>query len=582
MYLARRVPALMVALACCGSVASTGRADAGPQAPRVAPAAPPRAAAPGTPTPATSALGSASLGGRIVSSADGAPVARARVVLTAPVMPEPRVAISGGDGAYHFTHLPAAAYSISVMHSGYVQQELDGSRSAAVRGVTLSEGQQLTAVDFALAPAGVIAGRILDEDGQPFGGATLEALVSRREGTPGTLVSKASVRSDDRGEFRLTGLAAGQYYVSAFDPAFARAGDETGPVRYTPTYYPGVALAEESTRVSVAPGAEPTSRITFSLTLTRPARVSGTMTTEGRHQLISAAVIMAPVQGEGIAAAATHDVSIKPDGSFAFRNVAPGRYQIRARGATEPGGAFLGATFNIEVARRDITNISLVLVPGASVAGTVGVDAVRAPKPASLAGLRIRAPFVDGSSFGDGLTGDVVANGSYVVRGLVSGRHRIVIDGLKHPWVLKSVTYRGQDITDTGLEVDSGQRFDEVRVTITDVASEISGVVRDSSGRAVPDATVLIIPVSPEFRTRTGRRLAVLRTDAAGAYRVRGLPAGEYRAIASVELDETQAYARGVLVDFGDTGTPLSLLDREARILDLPLTSMGAVSAGRR
>ena len=64
----------------------------------------------------------------------------------------------------------------------------------------------------------------------------------------------------------------------------------------------------------------------------------------------------------------------------------------------------------------------------------------------------MRAPFSDGSSFGDAPTGEILANGSFIIRGLMSGSHIITVEGLPYPWVLKSVTYRGQDITDTGLE----------------------------------------------------------------------------------------------------------------------------------
>ena len=146
--------------------------------------------------------------------------------------------------------------------------------------------------------------------------------------------------------------------------------------------------------------------------------------------------------------------------------------------------------------------------------------------------------------------------------------------GIAYPWVVKSVTYRGQDITDAGLDISGRQqRFEDVRVAITDVASEVSGVVRDAAGAAVPDATVLIVPLSEQFWTRTSRRLGVLRTDAGGRYRVRGLPAGEYRAVASLEMDESEAYRPGLLRNFREVGTALSLKNLEERALDLPLTS---------
>lgn len=585
MCLDSRAPALLAVLA-CGVMAACGGSVPAPvtqpaAASRPGSAANPPTDAAGLPAALATGSGIGSIGGTITSSADRAPIARARVVLTSPALPVPRVTLSGADGTYRFQKLPAASYSLSASRGGYASQEYGGRRSGPATPVTLGDGQTLGRIDFALASAGVLAGRILDEDDKPFEGATVDALVSRTDGGQATLVSMATAQSDDRGEFRLTGLPAGQYYVSAFDPAFANVGDETGQLRYTATYYPGVASAEQATRVIVTPGVEP-SPIVLSLRIIRPARISGLITSEDGRQLTSGAVIMTPVRGEKLAAAPTEDVMILPDGSFAFSNVPPGRYQIRARGETEPGSTMRFATFNVRADGRDITSVAMVLLPGASVAGTVVVEAVRAPKPASLTRLRVRAPLSDGSSFGDALTGNVLGSGSYFIRGLMPGSHLLTVEGLQDPWVVKGVTYRGQDITDAGLDVDSRQRFDDVWVTITDVASEVSGVVRDGAGAAVPDATVLIVPLSQQFWTRTSRRFRLLRTDPAGRYRVRGLPAGEYRAAATLDLDDSEAYRPDLLKHVSEASTPLSLTSLEQRVLDLPLTSTAARRSSSR
>jgi len=577
MCLAGRIPALLVALA-GGLVVACASAPAAAAPPLLSLAAqtgPPKI--PGAPQ---SALPAGSLSGTVVSSADRAPLARARVVLTSPALTEPRVTLSGANGTYQFQYLPAGSYALSATRSGYTPQ--DGQRRVAAAPVPLGDGQRLTGVDIALAPAGVIVGRVLDEDDNPFAGAAIDALISRTAGSQATLVSVATARSDDRGEFRLTGLAAGQYYVSAFDPAFSGVGDETGPLRYTPTYYPGVAVVEQAARVGVTPGVEP-ARIVFKLRIIRPSKIGGVIGAEGRRPLLSGAVILDPVRGEWLNAVPTQDVVILPDGTFAFRNVPPGTYQIRARGQVDPKGSSLFATYKVRVDGLDISNVELILQPGASVAGHVTFDAVRQARPTALGGLRVRAPFADGSSFGDTLTGEVLADGSFAIRGLMSGSHILAVEGLQYPWVLKSVTYRGQDITDIGLDVSGRQqRFEEVHLAITDVASEVSGVVRDAAGAAVPDATVLILPLADQFWTRTSRRLGVLRTDAGGRYRMRGLPAGEYRVVASLEMDESEAYRPGLLRNFREVGAALSLKSLEERVLDLALTSTAPTTGVRR
>ena len=561
--------ALAVAVSCGGSLPppATQPTAAGRSAP---PAPDPT----GIDVPAPPPQATAGLAGIVVHAEDRRPLARARVTVTSPALPEPRVIVTGPDGRYEFRNLPAGPYSVTVSRTGFAPQQFGERRSTVPATVPVAAGQRMTGIDVALLPAGVITGQILDEDKQPFAGARVDALVSRRENEQTTLVSMSSAESDDRGLFRLTGLPAGEYYVSAFDPAFANVGDETGALTYTATYYPGTLYTEQATRVTVVPGVEPTLSIVFSLQIVRPARVSGLISTLDRRQLISGAVIMSPVHGEGLTAVLTRDVVILPDGTFAFRNVPPGRYQIRARGEVEPGGTALFATFAIAVDGRDISGLTLTLSPGASVEGSLSVEAVSSPRPLSFAGIRVRAPFADGRSFGDSITGDIGHDGTYRIRGLMAGAHLITVEGLEYPWVLKSVTYRGQDITDVSFDVESRQAMRDVRVTITDATTDVSGVVKDGGGREASGAVVLLIPSSQQHWTRMSRRFGLSRTDAGGRYRIRGLPAGEYRAVATHDLDESEATQRDLLQGLVGRGVPISLKDRERRTVDLLLVSL--------
>lgn len=561
--------ALAVSICCGGSLPppATQPTVAG----RPSPAAPSTVDAVEPSAPATGAIT-----GRVVHAEDRRPVARARVALTSPALGEPRVVITGADGAYEFRSLPAGAYSIAVTRTGFAPQQFGERRSASASVIPFVRGQHVMGIDIAIAPAGVIVGQILDEDGQPLAGALIDALDSRFEKNQATLVSVASARSDDKGVFRLTGLPAGQYFVTAFDPAFTNVGNETGPLTYAPTFYPGTMHADQARRVAVVPGIEPTLTVVFSLKIVPPARVSGRLITSDKRPLISGAVIMSPMPTQGLAAIPTRDVFILPDGTFSFRNVPPGRYQIRARAEIEPQGQALFSIYTITVDGRDLSDLEMTLSPGANLEGSLVVEAVSAPRPVSFAGIRVRAPSVDGGSFDDALSGDVRPNGSYRIRGLMAGRHYVTVEGLQYPWVLESVTYRGQDITDGALDAESGQEFKDVRVTITDATSEVNGAVKTSGGRYAVDALVLIIPSSEQAWTRTSRRFRLLRTDASGRFRIRGLPAGEYLAVATYDLDESEAYRVDLLRELVVQGVPLVIADRERRTVDLPLVSLAA------
>ena len=154
--------------------------------------------------------------------------------------------------------------------------------------------------------------------------------------------------------------------------------------------------------------------------------------------------------GPRVTESPTADVTILPDGSFTFNNVPPGSYQIRGRAHTVAGGASLFALYRVVLVDHDVT-VRLVLLPGARVSGTISADAERTAKPATFAALRIQAPFADGSSFGDALTGDTLANGSFTIHGVDVGQPHHNRRGLA-----RSLGAQGSDVSADGTSPTLG------------------------------------------------------------------------------------------------------------------------------
>jgi hypothetical protein len=334
----------------------------------------------------------------------------------------------------------------------------------------------------------------------------------------------------------LFGLGAGEYYVSAQDPAFRAVSSPKGVLHYSPTYYPGTPLADQAKRVAVGAGANPP-RIEFRIQVVPPARISGQLLTFDGRQLSSGTVVMSSLDGDGVPVAPPGHVTMLPDGRFAFDEVLPGRYQIRARGVTESATS-LFAVYPMEVLGTDVDGITLTLRPGALVEGRVGVENRHGTKPPTLTLLRVRAPSVDGNTFGDALTGTVQTDGSFSIRGVMNGSHQIVVEGLQPPWVLKSVLLRGADVTDLEVPVTPFEQIHDLRVTITDAGSDVSGVVQNARDLPVANIGVMVFSKVPLFWLPTNRRMRVTYTDREGHFSVPGLPAGEYLAVAAESIDE--------------------------------------------
>jgi Carboxypeptidase regulatory-like domain len=500
----------------------------------------------------------ASVSGTVTS--DGAALSRARVILRSAALPQQRITMSDGEGAFTIGNLPPGDYDVVVIRSGY-------ALSASSVTLRLGDGEDRRGFNIALQRAGTIPGRITDEDGTPMANAEVEALSLRVSDPRQTPLAVASSRTDDRGEFRLTGLPAGQYFIVARDPAFNNVGDESGALRYAPTYYPGALAVAEAQPVSVTAGRD-SSRVEFRLQIVRPVRVSGIIGTADR-QLLTGAVILIPRDSTSATPVPPEDVEIQPDGRFVFRNVAPGRYQIRARAVVDPKQALLFGRFAVSVHDRDVNIATIHLVPGAILSGRVEWVAKNGTAVPPAKGLRVRAPFADGTSFGDTVTGEITPDGSFRIDGAMPGRHYLTIEGLPEAWAITSITVRGRDVLFEPADVHEAQQVRDIRIVVSDAPTVLEGTVRDSSGRPSSDALVVAMPPSLRAWSPADPRLRTTRTDDAGRYRVRGLPAGTYQLSAISALDELAAMRREWVERLQSAATRLALAANETRTLDL-------------
>jgi hypothetical protein len=104
-----------------------------------------------------------------------------------------------------------------------------------------------------------------------------------------------------------------------------------------------------------------------------------------------------------------------------------------------------------------------------------------------------------------------------------------------------------------------------VRITISDAGSEVTGVVRNARQLPVANTGVLLFPRVPLFWLRTSRRMRIAYTDRDGRFVVPGLPAGEYLAVASRAVDESDLGRHDRLTAWQPLATSFALASDEAR-----------------
>lgn len=209
--------------------------------------------------------------GRVVIAGGTMPVAGALVILTpirrGPAMPSPPPMPPGPppqrttdeDGRFVFERMRSGEYVIRVSKAGFAQELPAFADGAPPRPpLRIVSGQILDLGDLLLSRGVAISGRVLDASGEPLPEARVVALRrfsprgAPRESLPLLPVGTAA-QTNDLGEFRLFGMAPGDYAIAA-TPSRPMTGATTSPTVPTTTYFPGTADPAAASTVTVSAG----------------------------------------------------------------------------------------------------------------------------------------------------------------------------------------------------------------------------------------------------------------------------------------------------------------------------------------
>ena len=526
--------------------------------------------------------------GRVLDGVTGRPMRLARVTLNAPGTTN-RAAQTDEAGVFDFLALPAGRYNLTVQKSGYVNLSY-GQRRPLQPGtpIQLEDGQHFKDIEFRMPRGSVISGIISDELGDPMPGITVRAMRFQYAQGVRQLAPAGAGQTDDRGSYRIWGMNPGEYYVSAVAPNFpllgalpesGGRGGRGGPfvagrgvppdqpddveVGYAPTYFPGVPSVFEATPINVGLGAE-MNDINFNVLLVRTSRISGrvnnldgTPVTAGNVNLTVEGTIGRGGPGLNLGS------RIRWDGVFSIANVPPGRYTLRARGTDDVAPQY--AVVPITVVGDDLSDVVIVVSPGATLTGTVSFQATQAGMPPDPGQFRVVAQPADPSVSGASVNARVEKDGRFTLNGIPLGPYFLRANAPRG-WSLRSVIVDGQDVIDTPLDVGNNQKLAGATLVFSDRQTDLSGVVADTQGRPVTEFTVLAFPTDSTLWRPQARHIMTVRPDQNGRFQLRGLPAGDYY-LAAIDpqqpgewfdprfLDDQRADASRVTLSDGDTRT---------------------------
>jgi len=308
--------------------------------------------------------------GRVVVEGTGVPIADAHVVLVPMSRPQqpasgpPRQTSTNDQGEYVFDDVPPGTYRVNVRKTGFANPLPPGPASSPV--ITVEQGS-VEAPDIALLRGGALAGRVLDPSGEPAMDTQLRAY-RRTDAGPfkGRLIQGGGGSTNDLGEFRIFGLAPGQYVVSAGpqpQSPYEVAGTPASQT-YASTFYPSVTDATAAPTLELAPG-QTIDGIVIRLVAIPAFRVSGTVLDGSgrrvRNAFVSLTASSASVAGSPPIGFAHSDER----GRFAIGRVPPGTYHISASAPSSGPGSPQPYSERMQITVRDaaVQDVVLVLQP---------------------------------------------------------------------------------------------------------------------------------------------------------------------------------------------------------------------------
>jgi hypothetical protein len=511
--------------------------------------------------------------GQVVDASSGQPVAGATVLLKGGIdsgKPSDIPQLSDDKGFFGFSNLVPGVYTVSVTKAGYLNSSY-GQRGPVDLSRPLSMGadESRGLITIRMWKPATIAGRVLDESGEPAVAATVRVLRMVYSHGARRLTAVRDARTDDRGEYRLSALPPGKYIVALpfssstvaqstidlvvrtlnlgteamkdlvrlFDDSGIRRPTEKGLkvgsflvqgvsmdqsaeklVRaYRTVYFPDSVTVDQAAPISVESG-ELRDEVDLRMQLAPGAAISGELVgPNGPAPNIGLHLVSD--QGSGrfnndwtLEAAST--VS-DPAGRFAFLGVPAGQYLLEV--LKVPSGApalsgerLLFAKVPVSVGTSEVRELVVALAEGGRLAGQVHFKGTK-PRPPDqeMRGIAITLESAEGMLTSQFRSARPNADGAFETASYPPGRY-ILLASAPPGWSLDSLSINGSNAMDSAFELGASD-IANVVVTFSSSTASLAGVVQASKD-SLDGMAVIAFPSDLEAWIAgglAGRRLSV-------------------------------------------------------------------------
>ncbi len=507
------------------------------------------------------------ISGRVITE-DGQPIPHAKISILGigglPKMMSGRLEILTDErGEFQADRLDAAPYSISAIAPGYVvmAKERGGSVLGAVSSKYVHVGDSVT---IRMIRGGVITGRVTNASGEPVVGINIEATRVRDENgrqlTDGLnpVDLAPGRRTDDRGVYRVYGLAPGSYVVSVGGGSLGFSLSPTPFNGRMNIYYPSE-TRDTATEVAVR-GGEEASGIDIRYRSERGFAISGRITgipAGGQSVALPTGSFVVLTKAGTDTLVTTSMVSpLAENNSYAIYGVPNGEYEVTAvRPILSDSSVMTSVSRRVVLNGRDVAGIDLALVASASISGSIRLEKLAAAsghkcednRDSSLEEIVLLANHDDPNpkpalklsfvlSAGIAVPND---KGGFTIAGLRAGRHFVGTQLPDEDWYVKSVILSSvpaanaaaRQASNNGIVVKAGEKVVGLTITVAEGAAGLKGKITTSRDEKLPAGLrVYLIPAEPEAKDDL-LRFAEANVDD-DSFTFTNLPPGKYLLLA--------------------------------------------------
>jgi hypothetical protein len=452
------------------------------------------------------------------------------------------------DAAGHFSaeNMPPGLYLVLAERNGFVQLGASPTAPLAFGTLTLKAGQHVSGLKVEMTPRGLLAGRVVDEYGDPVDNVQVEAEPVPPGVKQESILGSSDGMTDDRGEFHIV-TTPGKYYLHAMprgghaNPEEIRT-DGSSATQFADAFYPNAAGKAAAAVVQVAPGQD-VAGLEIHL-----ARSAASSPAAGRGFTISGVVTGVPESARanvtlqfGDSAeqvSGSRSTTAGPDGKFTFGGMQPGFYSalaIYSSGTTSLQSRV--ATFHLA---SDETGLQLALAPGDDLTGTLELLGDAAAGEPEKHTVRLEA--AGGNPLGrmDTPAVQVGKDGQFRIANVFPGKFKAIVEPMPESGYVKEVTLDNKSAADEVLDLSQGAGGSRLKITVSRAGGRISGRILGKDGEPAMGLLMVLLAATPK---EIDENNASRTSD--GKYSFKGIRPGKYHLIALDMLEMIMASFAG-------------------------------------